>query len=116
MALIGNKVATEVITLLTAGVRVSNQVAATVLPMMADLVYWMAGMGMVGQKAAERFDQGVDKIVKQLKENGQGGGMHPLGGDTVLTDMFNIALRNDIPPQMPPRNGGGPPLIPPAGP
>jgi hypothetical protein len=115
MALIGNKVATEVITLLTAGVRISNQVASVVLPMLADLVYWMAGMGMVGQRAAERFDQGVDRIVNQLRQNGQGGGMHPLGGDTVLTEMFNMALRNDMPLQMPPQNGNVPPMIPPAG-
>ncbi len=116
MAWIGNKVATDVVTLLTSSVQLGNQLASTILPMLADMVYWMAGMGMVGQRVAERFDQGVDKIVKQLKENGQGNaGMHPLGGDTVFADMFNQALRNDMPLQVPPQ-GGGAPLIPPAGP
>lgn len=106
IGLIGNIVATEVVKLLTSGVHIANEMALIIIPFIQDVTSWLANMNLMNDKKQRELERRGDDIIKLLKGN-KGGGMHPLGGDTVLTEMFNMALKKDMPTD---------PLIPPGGP
>ena len=115
MALLGNLIGTQTDFLKTKMYNIFNDyILETMLEVLIGIADGLNQLGLMSDRTFKGLEKGVDEIVDAIHGLGPAHG-HPLGGDTVFANMFNMALKNDMPLQVPPQGGGGP-IIPPAGP